>query len=104
MGNKVIKTTNYCTVLQQSIIDKGTYAYGIERIIVNDGDGQEEIRWVFFKDTMKSKHQLIARPLDLPEEDLLELMSKAIHEKIFSDKFLNQLYKLLKSKDKVEDA
>ena len=104
MGNKVIKTTDYCTVLQQSIIDKGTYAYGIERIIVNDGDGQEEIRWVFFKDTMKSKHQLIARPLDLPEEDLLELMSKAIHEKIFSDKFLNQLYKLLKSKDKVEDA
>jgi len=104
MANKVIKTTNYCTVLQQSIIDKGTYAYGIERIIVNDGDGQEEIRWVFFKDTMKSKHQLIARPLDLPEEDLLELMSKAIHEKIFSDKFLNQLYKLLKSKDKVEDA
>ena len=72
--------------------------------MVNDGDGQEEIRWVFFKDTMKSKHQLIARPLDLPEEDLLELMSKAIHEKIFSDKFLNQLYKLLKSKDKVEDA
>lgn len=104
MANKVIKTTNYCTVLQQSIIDKGTYAYGIERIIVNDGDGQEEIRWVFFKDTMKSKHQLIARPLDLPEEDLLELMSKAIHEKIFSDKFLNKLYKILKSKDKVEDA
>ena len=29
MGNKVIKTTDYCTVLQQSIIDKGTYAYGI---------------------------------------------------------------------------
>ena len=104
MGNKVIKTTDYCTVLQQSIIDKGTYAYGIERIIVNDGDGQEEIRWVFFKDTMKSKHQLIARPLDLPEEDLLELMSKAIHEKIFSDKFLNKLYKILKSKDKVEYA
>ena len=104
MGNKVIKTTQYCTVLKQSILDKGSYAYGIERIIVNDGDGQEEIRWVFFKDTMKSKHQLIARPLDLPEEDLLELMSKAIHEKIFSDKFLNQLYKLLKSKDKVEDA
>ena len=42
MANKVIKTTNYCTVLQQSIIDKGTYAYGIERIIVNDGDGQKK--------------------------------------------------------------
>ena len=83
MGNKVIKTTDYCTVLQQSIIDKGTYAYGIERIIVNDGDGQEEIRWVFFKDTIRGKKQLIARPLDLPEEDLLELISNAIDDKVF---------------------
>lgn len=95
MGNKVIKTTDYCTVLQQSIIDKGTYAYGIERIIVNDGDGQEEIRWVFFKDTMKSKHQLIARPLDLPEEDLLELIQKSIKEKLFSKSFVDSLKEIL---------
>ena len=91
MGNKVIKTTDYCTVLQQSIIDKGTYAYGIERIIVNDGNGQEEIRWVFFKDTIRGKKQLIARPLDLPEEDLLELISNAIDDKVFSIKFINEL-------------
>src|SRR5699024_2291618 len=102
MGNKVIKTTDYCTVLQQSIIDKGTYAYGIERIIVNDGDGQEEIRRVFFKDTMKSKHQLIARTLDLPEEDLLDLMKKAIKEKLFSDKFINELKRILTYKYKEE--
>ena len=44
MSKKVVKTTDYCTILQQSIVDKGTYAYGIERIIVNDGDGEEEIR------------------------------------------------------------
>ena len=95
MGNKVIKTTDYCTVLQQSIIDKGTYAYGIERIIVNDGDGQEEIRWVFFKDTMRAKHQLIARPLDLPEEDLLELIQKSIKEKLFSKSFVDTLKEIL---------
>ena len=65
MKNKCIKTTDYCTILQQSILDKGTYAYGIERIIVNDGNGKEEIRWVFFKDTIRGKKQLIARPLDL---------------------------------------
>ena len=75
MKNKCIKTTDYCTILQQSILDKGTYAYGIVRIIVNDGDGKEEIRWVFFKETIRGKKQLIARPLDLPEEDLLELIS-----------------------------
>ena len=91
MKNKCIKTTDYCTILQQSILDKGTYAYGIERIIVNDGDGQEEIRWVFFKDTIRGKKQLIARPLDLPEEDLLELISNAIDDKVFSIKFINEL-------------
>ena len=78
MDNKVIKSTKYCTILQQSILDKGSYGYGIERIIVNDGSGQEEIRWVFFKDTKKCKMQTVARPLDLPEDDLLELIQKAI--------------------------
>ena len=95
MSKKVVKATNYCTILQQSIIDKGTYAYGIERIIVNDGDGEEEIRWVFFKDTMRSKKQMIARPLDIPEKDLLELIDKAINEKIFSKVFVESLKDIL---------
>ena len=95
MSKKGVKTTNYCTILQQSIIDKGSYGYGIERIIVNDGDGQEEIRWIFLKDTMRSKQQMIARPLDLPEEDLLELIGKAIQDKIFSKDFINKLKETL---------
>lgn len=102
MGNKVIKTTDYCTILQQSILDKGTYAYGIERIIVNDGDGKEEIRWVFFKDTIRGKKQLIARPLDLPEEDLLELISNAIDDKVFSIKFINELKNIINNKFKID--
>lgn len=95
MSKKVVKTTDYCTILQQSIVDKGTYAYGIERIIVNDGDGQEEIRWVFFKDTKKCKMQTVARPLDLPEDDLLELIQKAIKEKLFSKVFVDSLKDIL---------
>lgn len=95
MSKKIVKTTDYCTILQQSIVDKGTYAYGIERIIVNDGDGQEEIRWVFFKDTMKGKKQTIARPLDLPEENLLELIQRAIKEKLFSKSFIESLKEIL---------
>ena len=95
MSKKIVKTTDYCTILQQSIVDKGTYAYGIERIIVNVGDGQEEIRWVFFKDTMKGKMQTIARPLDLPEENLLELIQRAIKEKLFSKSFIESLKEIL---------
>ena len=95
MSKRVVKTTDYCTILQQSIVDKGTYAYGIERIIVNDGDGQEEIRWVFFKDTQKRRMQTIARPLDLPEDDLLELIQRAIKEKLFSKSFVDSLKEIL---------
>ena len=95
MSKRVVKTTDYCTILQQSIVDKGTYAYGIERIIVNDGDGQEEIRWVFFKDTQKRRMQTIARPLDLPEDDLLELIQRAIKEKLFSKSFVDDLKEIL---------
>lgn len=95
MSKRVVKTTDYCTILQQSIIDKGTFAYGIERIIVNEGNGEEEIRWVFFKDTMRAKKQLIARPLDLPEDDLLELIEKAIKEKLFSKEFIDKLKEIL---------
>ena len=94
MSKKVVKTTNYCTILQQSIIDKGSYGYGIERIIVNDGDGQEEIRLMYEKTTVRGRH-LVARPLDLPEEDLLELISKAIQEKIFTKDFVNKLKDIL---------
>lgn len=95
MSKRVVKTTDYCTILQQSIIDKGSFAYGIEKIIVNEGNGQEEIRWVFFKDTMRSKKQLIARPLDLPEEDLLKLIEKSIKEKLFSKQFIEGLKNIL---------
>lgn len=95
MSKRVVKTTDYCTILQQSIIDKGTFSYGIERIIVNDGNGEEEIRWIFLKDTMRSKMQMIARPLDLPEEDLLELIEKAISEKLFSKQFIDGLKNIL---------
>lgn len=95
MSKRVVKTTDYCTILQQTIIDKGTFAYGIERIIVNDGNGEEEIRWIFMKDTMRSKMQMIARPLDLPEEDLVELIEKAISEKLFSKQFIDGLKNIL---------
>ncbi|MGL6106854.1 hypothetical protein [Romboutsia sp.] len=94
MSKKVVKITNYCTILQQSIIDKGSYGYGIEKIIVNDGDGQEEIRFMYEKNTVRGRH-LVARPLDLPEQDLIELLDKAIQEKLFSKDFINKLKEIL---------
>jgi len=65
----------------------------IERIFVkaeNDGKGQEEIRFSWWPEG-----RMANRPLDLPEEMLLELMGEAIHRGVFTEPFLQGLTKLL---------
>lgn len=44
---------------------------------------------------MRVKYQLIARPLDLLEDDLLELIQRAIKEKLFSKLFVDSLKEIL---------
>ena len=72
--SKVIKETRYCKVLRQAKIRDNNVAYGIEKIFVKELN-QEEIRFVYFKDIIKGsimkEEQLVARPLDLPEDDLV---------------------------------
>ena len=71
MGNKCDKNNRllHSTYNNQSL-DKATYAYGIERIIVNDGNGQEEIRWVFFKDTIRGKKQTNSKTIRLYQKKI----------------------------------
>ena len=75
--NKVVKETRYCKVLRQAKIRDNNVAYGIEKIFVKELN-QEEIRFVYFKDTVRREEQLVARPLDLPEDDLIKLMKVSI--------------------------
>ena len=51
--NKVVKETRYCKVLRQAKIRDNNVAYGIEKIFVKELN-QEEIRFVYFKDTFIS--------------------------------------------------
>ena len=52
--NKVVKETRYCKVLRQAKIRDNNVAYGIEKIFVKELN-QEEIRFVYFKDTVKGR-------------------------------------------------
>jgi hypothetical protein len=61
----------------------------IERLHVNES-GQEEIRFSWWKD---GKFQ--ARPLDLPEDQLLILFGKAIDNGVFTANFLAGLQRML---------
>lgn len=57
----------------------------IERLHVKSS-GQDEIRFSWWKDG-----KMAMRPLDLPEEDLLPLLVRAIDRGLFSSDFLNNL-------------
>lgn len=61
----------------------------IERLYVKD-PGQEEIRFSWWVDG-----KIRARPLDLPEKDLLPLMREAIIKGVFTQEFLRDLHAML---------
>ncbi len=93
--NKAITETKYCKVLRQAKIREGNIGYGIEKIFVK-ALNQEEIRFVYFKDTLRKKQQLIARPLDLPEDDLIELIKESVNKNVFSKEFILNLKEIVK--------
>lgn len=63
----------------------------IERLYVKEA-AREEIRFSWWKDG-----QLMIRPLDLPEDELLSLMSTAIAKGVFRAEFLLGLHATLVS-------
>jgi len=92
--SKAVKETRYCKVLRQAKIRDNDVAYGIEKIFVKDLN-QEEIRFVYFKDTIRMEEQLVVRPLDLPEDDLIRLMELSIKQNVFSKEFVGKLKDIL---------
>jgi hypothetical protein len=61
----------------------------IERIFVK-AENQAEIRFAWWPDG-----KMANRPLDIPETHLLEMMSEAIRQRVFSNGFLQGLTRLL---------
>jgi hypothetical protein len=61
----------------------------IERLFVKEFQ-QEEIRFSWWKDD-----KIMMRPLDLPEDELLELFRRAIDEGVFRPEFLKALKRVL---------
>lgn len=63
----------------------------LERILVKESQ-QEEIRFSWWKNG-----NIVQRPLDLPESDLLSLIRQGIADGVFSEKFLIDLKASLSS-------
>ncbi|ASW43362.1 hypothetical protein [Clostridium isatidis] len=98
MAKKAIKETKYCSLISQSIIADEEYTYALEKIIVKPQGNREELRFSVYKDQQRYGMKLLVRPLDLQEELFLQLLKKALEDKLFSKKFIEQLKKLINEK------
>ena len=99
-GNtKVIKETRYCRIYKKVTIEDDEYNSCIERIEVKEKK-REEIRFALYKDTVLGDNRYVPRSLDVTELQLLELIKKAIQEKIFSKEFVEMLNQELNNKMK----
>lgn len=98
MAKKAIKETKYCSLILQSIIADEEYTYALEKIIVKPQGNREELRFSVYKDQQRYGMKLLVRPLDLQEELFLQLLKKALEDKLFSKKFIEQLKKLINEK------
>lgn len=98
MAKKAIKETKYCSLISQSIIADEEYTYALEKIIVKPQGNREELRFSVYKEQQRYGMKLLVRPLDLQEELFLQLLKKALEDKLFSKKFIEQLKKLINEK------
>lgn len=96
---KIIKETSYCKIYNKVSIEDDDYYSCIERIEVKEKQ-REEIRFALYKDTVRGDSRYIPRSLDVTEIQLLELIKKAIQNKVFSEEFIDMLKQELNNNKK----
>ena len=87
---KIIKETSYCKIYNKVSIEDDDYFSCIERIEVKEKK-REEIHFALYKDTVRGDNRYVPRSLDVTEIQLLELIKKAIKQKVFSNEFIEML-------------
>jgi len=86
-----MRDTDYATELATARLpsDDGVHECRVERIFVKE-ENQEEIRFSWWKNG-----NIVPRPLDLPEEQLLQLLSRGIANGVFTSQFRSALREML---------
>ena len=87
---EIIKSTRYCNLLKQASLKDEDYTYCIEKIFVKSMK-KNEIRFSVYKDTVRGDDIYVPISLDVTELELMELIKKAIKEKVFSEEFIEML-------------
>lgn len=81
-----MRDTDYA---REIVTARDSIGQSIERIFVKEHN-QEEIRFSWWKNG-----NMVIRPLDLPESELLPLMQDAVRKGVFSPAFLKGLHEAL---------
>ena len=90
---QVLKKTKYCDLLAQGTTREGEDISAVERIYINNLK-REEIRFAWYKEKGGTNY-FQPRPLDLTEDELLKLLADSVKEGVFSNKFREELKKIL---------
>ena len=85
MTDTFLRDTPYATEIATAAVGE----VRIERIHVK-AEGQDEIRFSWWPDG-----KMANRPLDIPEHTLLSLFDQAMQQRIFTQRFLEDLHILL---------
>ena len=89
----MIKSTKYCNLLARGMTKEGEDISAVERIFVKDLN-REEIRFAWYKEK-NGTMQFRLRPLDLPENELIELIRNGVRNEVFSKEFRESLKNIL---------
>lgn len=84
--------SNYCNVLRSTILELGGGDQAKAELIEVKETGVEEIRFSWWS---KDGKQFNLRPLDLPEEQWIELFELAVENDVISQEFIKSMIKVL---------
>ncbi|HZG43605.1 MAG TPA: hypothetical protein VEY93_11620 [Longimicrobium sp.] len=84
-----MRDTSYARELKTVALPSGDSEVRIERLYVKEAK-QEEIRFSWWRDG-----KMMMRPLDLPEDELIQLLELAIKENVFKPDFIAELKRIL---------
>lgn len=94
MPKKKLKETKYCLLLKQGKVIVEDSIFSVERIYVKVME-REEIRFGLYKENKNQIERLIPRPVDVTEEELLQLISEGKSKGVFSKKFIEELKEII---------
>ena len=94
MPRKKLKETKYCLLLKQGKVTVDDSIFSVERIYVKVME-REEIRFGLYRENHNQVERLIPRPVDVTEEELLQLISEGKSKGVFSKKFIEDLKEII---------